>query len=258
MAHTSSAHVDRERWHLLEQVVHLLELPMAILGILWMALLAIDLAGGLHGSLARISGVIWIIFIVDFFAELLIAPNRLVYLKRHWLVVPALRVVRFARVVHVARAARGVPVAHTLAALNRAIAALNATLQRRGFGYVALFTLVLTFVGASAILALESGTPDPNGIHDYGTALWWTAMLMTTLGPTYWPVTIGGRILCFALALYAFSIFGYVAATLATFFIDRDAARADAAVAGQPAIEALGEKIDALRHLVEARLPPAA
>ena len=31
-----------------------------------------------------------------------------------------------------------------------------------------------------------------------------------------------GRILCFILVLYAFSVFGYVTATLATFFVGRD------------------------------------
>ena len=255
-------HVEHERWRLLHHFVRLLELPMALLGILWMALFAIDLAGGLHGSLARLSGIIWVVFIADFFAELLIAPNKLLYLKRHWLVavsllVPALRIVRFVRVVHVTRVAANIRIVRTLAALNRTIAALNATLQRRGFIYVAVFTVIITFVGASGIYALENGTRDPNGIHDYGTALWWTAMLMTTLGPTYWPVTTGGRILCFVLGLYAFSIFGYVAATLATFFIDRDADRPDAAVAGQRSIDALSAKVDALARLVEARLPPA-
>ena len=58
----------------------------------------------------------------------------------------------------------------------------------------------------------EDAVPDPQGIHDYGAAVWWTAMLMTTLGPTSWPVTVGGRVLCFFLGLYAFTIFGYVAA----------------------------------------------
>src|SRR5205809_7935460 len=61
-------------------------------------------------------------------------------------------------------------------------------------------------------------------------------MLMTTLGPTSWPITIGGRIRCFFLGLYAFTVLGYVTATLATFFIDRDADRPDAAVAGERSI----------------------
>jgi len=36
---------------------------------------------------------------------------------------------------------------------------------------------------------------------------------------------------CFLLALYAFAVFGYVTATLATFFIDRDADSEEAKVA---------------------------
>jgi voltage-gated potassium channel len=49
------------------------------------------------------------------------------------------------------------------------------------------------------------------------------------------------------LALYAFAVFGYVTATIASFFVDRDADRPDAAVAGRRAIEALQQEIAALR-----------
>src|SRR5207248_10377088 len=92
--------------------------------------------------------------------------------------------------------------------------------------------------------------------HDYGTAVWWTAMLMTTLGPTSWPVTVPGRVLCFFLGLYTFTVFGYVTATLATFFIDRDADRPDAAVAGERSIDAPHARLNALQQLLDARLPP--
>ena len=54
-------------------------------------------------------------------------------------------------------------------------------------------------------------------------ALWWTAMLMTTLGGEHIPQTVEGRILNFILALYAFVSFGYITATLATFFVESDA-----------------------------------
>jgi voltage-gated potassium channel len=55
----------------------------------------------------------------------------------------------------------------------------------------------------------------PGGLTDYGTALWWTAMIMTTMGTEYWPRTAEGRVLCFFLSLYAFAVFGYVTATIA-------------------------------------------
>src|SRR5437660_6384155 len=102
-------HLQRARWRLLHQLVQLLELPMTILGLVWIILLVIDIVRGLHGRLAIFSEIIWILFAIDFGLELLIAPRRWRYLKRHWpvavsLAVPALRVVRFVRVVHVARA----------------------------------------------------------------------------------------------------------------------------------------------------------
>src|SRR5207237_183958 len=172
--------------------------------------------------------------------------------------VPALRVVRFARVVHLARSAGTLRFGNTLAALNRSLAALGATLRRRGFAYITILTVLVVLVGAAAIYNLESGVPDPQGIHDYGTAVWWTAMLMTTLGPTSWPATMPGRVLCFFLALYAFAVFGYVTATIATFFIDRDANRPDAAIAGERSIEALHARLDALQQMIETRLPPTA
>jgi voltage-gated potassium channel len=72
-------------------------------------------------------------------------------------------------------------------------------------------------------------------------------MIMTTMGSTYWPQTLEGRVLCLLLALYAFAVFGYVTATLASYFIDRDADRPDAAIAGQRVIEDLRAEVAALR-----------
>src|SRR5437762_9247580 len=195
--------IHRERWRLLHQIVRLLELPMTVLGLIWMVLLSIDMVRGLHGRLAEFSEVIWVLFGLDFALEFLVAPNKRIYLKRHWpvavsLAIPALRIVRFVRVVHVARAA-SMSVGNTLAAFNRGLTAFGATMRRRGFAYVAIVTLLVIFVGAAAIYNLEDAVPDPQGIHDYGAAVWWTAMLMTTLGPTSWPVTVGGRVLCFVL-----------------------------------------------------------
>jgi voltage-gated potassium channel len=89
-------------------------------------------------------------------------------------------------------------------------------------------------------------------LNDYGTALWWTAMVMTTMGSDYWPQTAEGRVLCMLLALYAFAVFGYVTAMLATFFIGRDAENAEAELAGAQAIEALRVDVAALRSEVQA------
>jgi len=122
------------------------------------------------------------------------------------------------------RLTRGTRLVTIVASLNRSMTALGARLARRHFGFVLLLTLAVTSVGAAAILAFENTPGGEQRLDSYGTALWWTAMIMTTMGSELWPRTPEGRLL---LALYAFTVFGYVTAMLASFFLGQD--RADAA-----------------------------
>ena len=241
---------------------------MAMLGMVWLLLLVIQLTRGTtSGALAAASTAIWIVFLADFAAEFVIAPDKRLYLRRHWLVLlslalPPFRLARAIRVARIARISRfspaGVRLLRTLTSLNRAMVSLRATMRRRGFAYVSALTLLVTFGGAAAMYTFENGVPDAGGIHDYGTALWWTAMIMTTMGSAYWPETPEGGILCVILALYAFAVFGYVTATLATFFVTRDAERTDAPLAGQASIDALRAQVAALSDAVSKLTPPRA
>ncbi len=259
-AHETSLH--RERWRLLVNLVRVAEPLMAGLGLIWLGLLVLDFTRGLSPTLSAVSHIIWGLFVLDFLAEFLIAPRKGIYLRKHWLVavslvLPALRIARVIRVARIARVAsslRGVRLVRTLASLNRAMQSLRATMHRRGFGYVAALTLLVTLGGAAAMYAFENKVADPNGIHDYATALWWTAMIMTTMGSAYWPQSMEGRVLCVLLALYAFAAFGYVTATLATFFISRDAERPDGPVAGQNNVDDLRREVEALSRRIDTQL----
>jgi voltage-gated potassium channel len=250
--------LSKERDALLQQLEDWLETPMLVLGFVWLALLVIELIWGLSPLLEGVGTVIWIVFVIDFGIKFTLAPRKIGYLKDNWitavaLLLPALRVFRIVRVFRVlraARAARGLRLVRVLSSLNRGMRALGNTMGRRGFGYIVALTLVVTLAGAAGIFAFESDNPSGPRLSSYGAALWWTAMLMTTLGSDYWPQSPEGRILCFLLALYAFTIFGYVTATLATFFLDRDAENAEAQVAGQGSIALLHEEIQALRFEV--------
>jgi voltage-gated potassium channel len=161
---------------------------------------------------------------------------------------PALRVFRifrFVRFLRAARVARGIQLVRVVGSLNRGMRALGASMNRRGFGYIVALTCVVTLSGAAGMYAFENDSP--GGLTSYGEALWWTAMLMTTMGSGYWPHSPEGRVLCIILALYAFGIFGYVTATLATYFVGRDAAHVDGEVAGTVAIGELKNEIAELR-----------
>lgn len=250
--------LERERYELLQRLEDWLETPMLVLAFVWLALLIVELLWG-ESLWFEIAGTtIWGIFLLDFAVELVLAPHRGAYLKRNWLTVislgiPALRIFRIFRVfrlLRLARAGRGLRLIRVVSSVNRGMAALGASLSRRGFGYVSALTVLVTFAGAAGIYAFEHEAP--GGPGSYGDALWWTAMMMTTMGSHYWPQTGEGRVLCLVLALYAFGVFGYVTATLATFFVGRDAVSDDAGLAGATQLAALREELSALREEIHA------
>jgi voltage-gated potassium channel len=252
--------LERERYELLRRLEDWLETPMLVLAFVWLALLIVELLWGESLWFEIIGTTIWVIFLLDFAVELVLAPHRVAYLKLNWvtaisLLIPALRIFRIFRVfrlLRLARAGRGLRLIRVVSSLNRSMKALGASLSRRGFGYVAALTVLVTFAGAAGMYAFENESP--GGPNSYGEALWWTAMIMTTMGSQYWPQTAEGRVLCVFLALYAFGVFGYVTATLATFFVGRDAESDEAELAGAKQLAALREEMSALREEIHVHL----
>jgi voltage-gated potassium channel len=253
--------IRKERQALLEQLQDWLETPMVVLAFFWLALFVAEVIWGLTPFLTVTGYVIWILFVAEFAVDLTLAPSKRRYLQHNWLkglalLAPALRVFRIFRLLRLFRAAgmtRGLRLLRVLSSLNRGMRALAASMGRRGFGYVVMLTLIVVLVGAAGMYAFESEAPGAQGLDNYGDALWWTAMIMTTLGSEYWPQTAAGRALCLFLSLYAFAIFGYVTATLATFFIGSDAEDEEAAqLASAKAIAALHREVAALGEEIRA------
>ncbi len=244
--------LTHERNKLLTSIEKFLEGPMIFLGFVWLVLLVIELVWGQSRPLKYTSLTIWIIFIIDFLIKFILAPTKVIFLKRNWLtavslLIPALRVFRIFRFVRLLRGLRGIRLVRIVASLNRSMNSLGAAMSRRGFGYVSLLTVVITLAGAAGMYGLEAGH---QGFENYGMALWWTAMRVITAGSDFWPATPEGRGLAFILSLFGYAIFGYVTATLATFFIGRDAEDQDAPVAGAKEVEHLKKEIANLSAVI--------
>ncbi len=245
--------LEEQRYQLLNKVDDALEGPMVFLGFIWLILLIVELINGLNRSLQFVSYTIWVVFIIDFAIKLVLAPKKLYFLRHNWLtaislVVPALRMIRMLRFVRLFRAVRGLRLVKVVASINRSMASLNATMQRRGLKYVLLLTLVISLAGAAGMYTFEKDVE--GGLTTFTSALWWTFMLVITIGSEYWPHTPEGRILCFLLALYGFAVFGYITATLASFFIGRDAEEKDAPIASTADIEELRLEIRELTKVI--------
>jgi voltage-gated potassium channel len=251
--------IEDERYELLAHIERWLETPMLVLGFVWLVLLVVDFTHGLGPKLTAVGTAIWVVFIIDFALRFILAPHKLAYLRGNWLtaislLVPALRVFRIVRAIRAlsaVRAVRGAGLVRVLGSVNRAMRGLSKTLGRRGFGYVIALTIVVLFAGAAGMFSFERGVHGTS-IDDYASALWWTAMVLTTMGSDYFPRTPEGRVLCLLLAIYGFAMFGYVAATLATYFVARDAEDEDGEVAGAQELRAIRDEIAALRRELQA------
>jgi voltage-gated potassium channel len=255
---TNKEYLRTQRYELLEQLEDWLETPMLVLAFVWLGLLIVELIWGESNLFYTIGTVIWVVFILDFAVKFALAPQKGAFLKGHWLtaislLLPALRIFRIFRMfrlLRLARAGRGLRLLRVISSLNRSMKALSASLSRRGFGYVIALTLLVTLAGAAGIYTFEKEAL--GGPNTYGEALWWTSMIMTTMGSQYWPLTAEGRVLCVFLALYAFGVFGYVTAALATFFVGRDAENDEAELAGGKQLAALRDEVIALREEIRA------
>ena len=247
-----------ERDELLQQVSDFLAGPMTVLGVVWLVLIVVDLTRGLPPLLDALNLAIWGLFILQFALEFAIAPRKGRYLRRNWLtalslVLPALRVVRIARFARALRAVRGVRLVRVVSSANRGMRTLGRVMGRRGLGYVLALTLLVNVLGAAGILAFERDVPG-SAIDGFGTALWWTAMTLTTMGSDYFPRSAEGRVLALLLAVYGFAVFGYVTASIASLFVARDAEEGDGELAGAREIAELRDEVAALNRRIETLL----
>jgi voltage-gated potassium channel len=262
----------RERWDLLHTINDFTDRPMIVLSMIWLVLLIVDFTSGLSSFMSQLSNAIWILFILDFLLEFTIAPRKKLYLRRSWLtavslMIPALRIFRIfqaLRILRAVRVTRSLSMVRLISSLNRGMRALRNTFSKRGFGYAVALTVIVILTGAAGMLQFESpsalrqaGHIQPGatgGFDNYGDALWWTGMVMTTIGSEYWPVTGEGRMLAWLLSLYGLAIFGYLTATVASHFISQDTGGEEARAATARDAEMLRQEVVALRTQISAMM----
>lgn len=242
---------QNERAALLTDYEQRWDVPLAILGLIWLVFLIIDFTRGLTVWGTGIVTAFWIVFVLDFVVRILLSEDRTAYLRRNFLsalsiAVPPLRILapfRVYRLFAVVRVFRGVRLLRVVASFNRGMGVVQVLLGKRGFGYVIVLTILLDLIGSAGMYTLESPNP---GYTAYSEALWWTSMVMITLGSGNWPITAEGRVLGFLLAVYAFAVLGFTTATLATFFIGAEYQNRDKRSPDR--IQALTEEIRRLRR----------
>jgi voltage-gated potassium channel len=217
-----------------------LDIPMAILAVAWAALVTYELivTGPPANELVIIGNVIWVIFILEFVAKLVISGRPLRFLRRRWpsiffLALPALRAFRMIRAV---RAFRALPAARVVGSSYRAIGTARSLFGSR-IAYLAVTSAVVVFSGAQLLFLVEGEGGGREG--SFGDALWWTANAAISGNQVFEPETAIGRIIAVLLSVYAVVVFAAVAASLGAFFMESRAEQAahEDGAGGAPMIE---------------------
>ncbi|HUG16164.1 MAG TPA: ion transporter [Thermomicrobiales bacterium] len=246
------------RFELLGHIQALLEPLMIALGIAFLAFLFVDLGGLVVGTphavlLSRTMFVIWAIFLADFLLRFIVAPEKLLFLRGNWLTVLSLAIpfLRPFRALRAIRAIRSLNLVRLLGGVNRGMRIARRVSQGHQFAYVGGLTVLVVLTGAVGVWFFDRGHPAAT-IDGFGSALWWSSTLITTINNEQYPVTLEARILAVLMRVYAVSVFGFITATIASYLVEQRMQpsdnRFDAPDAGRDRqLEALRLEIHALR-----------
>lgn len=198
---------------------------MMLLGIVFLACLILDysvsdMPAANRKFLQEVETAIYWIFAIDFLILLLLATDRWKFIKHNVLialslVMPALRPLRLFRSL---TALRTVTATRALGVIDRSIDNVRGVFAGRAMSYMIILTIVVTLVGAGLTYQFDRGHPNTD-LTSYGEAVWWGATLITTINSGLDPVSAWGRVVGMIMRIYAMGVFGYLTASIATYFI---------------------------------------
>lgn len=162
-------------------------------------------------GLAVAGWLIWLIFVAEFVARLVVAPKTVEFLKRNWwqvafLVLPFLRILRLIRTIRILRTGR------VLSSAVRSSRSARRVLGSR-IGWLAVVSAI-TALGSSQLLY------EFEVFDRYGDALHAAALATITGEPLARPDGFA-KVLDVALAAYSVVVFAALAATLGAYFLER-------------------------------------
>ena len=243
-----------ERQELLHHLEAFLEPLLASLGLLFLALLFVDLSDAVATPeqrlwLDRAINVIWAIFVVDFLVRFVVAPEKRHYLKRNWLTLLSLALpfLRPIRALQALRAVRSLSLIRLLSGVNRGMRVLQTVTRGRQIAYVAALSVLVVIAGAVGVHYFDRGVPGAP-IQSFGDALWWSSAMITTINNEMYAVSPEARVIAILQRIFAVSVFGFITASIASYFIGRSAEERAAAAAAAPPADPLRAELEAVRH----------
>ena len=159
--------------------------------------------------------LVWAAFAVDYAVRFRLAPDRRHYVRHHLvdllaLVAPFLRPLRLL----------------TLVGVFGTSARRAGDDIRNGLAFIAGLAGLLVLSSAALMVEAEREAESAT-ITDYGEALWWATVTITTVGyGDRYPVTLEGRAIAAVLMVVGIALLGLITAAVATWFVKHSAEQA--------------------------------
>ena len=208
-------------------------IPMLVLALLTIPLLVaplmFELSETMLATFIALGWFIWAAFAVEYAVRLFLSPNRGKFIRSNLidLVVIVLPFLRPLRVLQSARALRVLRAARAAAFVLRGLDAARDVLTRHKLHYALLVGGLSVVAAALMVDAFERGVEGSN-IQGLPDALWWALVTVTTVGyGDRFPVTAGGRGVGVVLMIMGIGLFGLLAGSLASFFIQQEETEPD-------------------------------
>lgn len=189
-------------------------IPLAVLALVYLTLYAFevlaDMEPALLFDLVLVNDIIWGVFALDFVIRLVIAHDKLRFLRRNVvelisLILPFFRAFRMFRVIV------------AIGFLTR----VAQSLQGRINLYLGLILPLLVFTCSLGVYDAEHRDPSAN-ITSFGDAIWWAFVTITTIGyGDYYPVTFEGRAIAVVLMLSGLALVSIITISIGSWFLSR-------------------------------------
>lgn len=213
-----------------------LHITIMVLSVLLIAYISYDTFRNIpflqNAHYMRFQLFVCIVFILDFFIELFLAPDKWFYLKRRWLFlllsIPYLNIINHYNIQLSADAiyfVRFIPLARGALALAIVLGYISHNKITSIFAsYVSIMLLITYFAG---LIFFEREHPVNSMVTSYWDAFWWGCMQVTTLGCDIYPVTVAGKILCVVLSLMGMIMFPLFTVYLTNIIVSRHNGKKD-------------------------------
>lgn len=219
--------------------VPMMALAVTFLGVYAWHVLDTGASPRLDSWLTGVDILIWTLFAADFAVRLWLSTDRWRFVRRHPLellivVLPPFRPLRLLRAALL-----------LLDTLNR-----TTVTRARLSVFVGASSALILLLCSLAFFDAEYGAPDSK-ITDFGDALWWSAVSVTTVGyGDVYPVTTEGRLISLVLMTFGIGLISFAIGTTTSWVIDQLKAVEVSAERTDREISVLLDEVRALRSEV--------